>query len=297
MLAHPEGAAPEIQPLTTVDALLHWRPDARELRFCQSTRPLPPRRDGGLDANRPRLLACHDMRGGYLEDRFVQGGSGSSAYVLRHWQAIDAFVYFSHRLVTVPPPGWVGAAHCHGVPVMGTLITEWEAGTAACAALLASNGVAERAAHQLASLAAELRFDGWIINIENDLPPELVARLIFFLERLTAAMHAAVPGSKVIWYDAVTVEGKLDWQNALTPLNAPFFDACDGIWLNYTWTEGAPDAARKAAGQRAWDVYMGIDAFGRGTFGGGGLKCNVAIEAALGAGDHACRPALSVMRT
>ncbi len=48
-------------------------------------------------------------------------------------------------------------------------------------------------------------------------------------------MHRLVPGSLVIWYDAVTVEGKLQWQNELNRLNSPFFQACDGIFLNYTW--------------------------------------------------------------
>jgi mannosyl-glycoprotein endo-beta-N-acetylglucosaminidase len=35
-------------------------------------------------------------------------------------------------------------------------------------------------------------------------------------------------------YDAVTTEGRLDWQDALTPLNAPFFDVADALFLNYT---------------------------------------------------------------
>jgi hypothetical protein len=30
--------------------------------------------DGGVRASRPRLLVCHDMAGGYSEDRFPEGG-------------------------------------------------------------------------------------------------------------------------------------------------------------------------------------------------------------------------------
>jgi Glycosyl hydrolase family 85 len=41
----------------------------------------------------------------------------SAAYRLSHWRCIDTFVYFSHHLVTVPPAGWVKAAHLHGVKV------------------------------------------------------------------------------------------------------------------------------------------------------------------------------------
>lgn len=42
----------------------------------------------------------------------------------------------------------------------------------------------------------------------------------------TAAMHAAVPGSLVVWYDSVTVQGDLKWQCRLNELNSAFFDAC-----------------------------------------------------------------------
>jgi endo-beta-N-acetylglucosaminidase D len=45
--------------------------------------------------------------------------------------------------------------------------------------------------------------------------------------------------SWVIWYDAVTIEGKLQWQDGLTDLNKPFFDVCDGIFVNYTWKENS----------------------------------------------------------
>lgn len=38
-------------------------------------------------------------------------------------------------------------------------------------------------------------------------------------------------------YDAVTKNGALDWQNALSPENSHFFRSCfDGIFLNYSWT-------------------------------------------------------------
>lgn len=36
-------------------------------------------------------------------------------------------------------------------------------------------------------------------------------------------------------YDSVTIDGKLDWQDQLNEKNKPFFDICDGIFVNYTW--------------------------------------------------------------
>jgi len=245
---------------------------------------LSQNRVGGLDANRPKMLCCHDMRGGYLEDRFQLGRGTPHEYVFRHWHVIDGFVYFSHRMVTIPPANWINAAHRHGVPVLGTLITEWEQGTVACEELLSSDTKMQRAAHQLATLAQVYNFEGWVINIENELRREVVERLLVFVEWLTIAMHKAVAGSKVIWYDAVTIEGKLEWQNALNKHNKPFFDVCDGIWINYTWKEGDPGRIRDVAGERAWDVYLGVDCFGRGTYGGGGLHTHIAVDVARNAG-------------
>ena len=66
---------------------------------------------------RRRLLVCHDMQGGYGDDKWVQGGSNPDAYALWHWHLMDVFVYFSHYLITLPPPCWINAAHTHGVKV------------------------------------------------------------------------------------------------------------------------------------------------------------------------------------
>lgn len=36
-------------------------------------------------------------------------------------------------------------------------------------------------------------------------------------------------------YDSVTKDGDLNWQDQLNGKNKPFFDLCDGIFVNYTW--------------------------------------------------------------
>lgn len=97
-------------------------------------------------------------------------------------------------------------------------------------------------------------------------------------------MHEMVPGSQVIWYDAVTTAGVLDWQDTLNDHNMPFFEAADAIFINYTWKEGTPQLAAAVAGARRSEVYMGVDVFGRNTFGGGGMTCDVALKAARIAG-------------
>ena len=64
------------------------------------------------------------MAGGYGADAAVQGCADCGTFRLLHWHAVDVFVYFSHHLVTLPPPGWVAAGHCHGVPVRGPMSLE-----------------------------------------------------------------------------------------------------------------------------------------------------------------------------
>lgn len=48
-----------------------------------------------------------------------------------------------------------------------------------------------------------------------------------------------------------------------------FFDNCDGIFLNYTWTEQHLINSVEAAQHRRYDVFVGIDIFGRNMYGGG----------------------------
>ena len=277
----------EFLPLTTLASLLEWEP---KQEYVSRALYVPHERLSGrhrvvdveAEQDATKIIACHDMMGGYLNDRYVMGSSHPS-YTFRHWQCIDGFIYFSHWFVTIPPPCWINAGHRHGCPVYGTIITEAEAGRALLEELLSSQAKMERCVQQLVNIALYYRFDGWLVNIENELEEEYVKKLLEFVKLLTDAMHRAMAHAKVLWYDAMTIKGTLEWQNALTPLNKPFFDRCDGIWINYLWKEGDPNRIRDAAGDRWRDVYLGVDCFGRGTYGGGGLNTYVGIEAAKNA--------------
>ncbi|KFK24965.1 hypothetical protein AALP_AA8G048600 [Arabis alpina] len=236
------------------------------------------RRNNGDLAERSRLLVCHDMKGGYVDDKWIQGCGNNKGFGIWNWYLMDVFVYFSHSLVTLPPPCWTNTAHRHGVKVLGTFITEWDEGKAICKELLATKESAMMYAERLAELSAALGFDGWLINIENVIDEVQIPNLKTFVSHLTEAMHSSVPGGLVIWYDSVTVKGLLAWQDQLNEMNKPFFDLCDGIFMNYTWKENYPKASAEIAGDRKHDVYMGIDVFGRGSFGGGQWTANVALD-------------------
>ena len=74
-------------------------------------------------AGTPKLLVCHDLAGGYTEGELEAGGSlDVNDYFISHaWHAIDTFIYFSHRFVTIPPRGWISAAHLHHTKVSSNL--------------------------------------------------------------------------------------------------------------------------------------------------------------------------------
>lgn len=96
-------------------------------------------------------------------------------------------------------------------------------------------------------------------------------------------------------YDSVTTDGQLQWQDALTTANTPFFGSSDGIFTNYTWASppspdppgGLPQSPQPSEckvthhpalitsahlatsmGRSSADVYIGIDVFGRNCYGG-----------------------------
>ncbi|KAK6135751.1 hypothetical protein DH2020_030531 [Rehmannia glutinosa] len=174
--------------------------------FNQAAVKLPSAGGGGCAElpQRPRILVCHDMAGGYTDDRFVQGGKNADAYAIWHWYLIDVFVYFSHSLVALPPPCWINTAHRHGVKVLGTFIMEWDEGKKRADKLLSTKDSAQMYAERLTELAVALGFDGWL--------------------------------------------------------------------------EDFPKLSADVAGDRKFDVYMGIDVFGRGTYGGGQWTTDVALD-------------------
>ncbi|EFH38707.1 glycosyl hydrolase family 85 protein [Arabidopsis lyrata subsp. lyrata] len=190
-------------------------------QFNRSTVPL--RRDSDDLPNRPRVLVCHDMKGGYVDDKWVQGCENDAGFAIWHWYLMDIFVYFSHSLVTLPPPCWTNTAHRHGVKVK----------------MLATKESAQMYAERMAELATALGFDGWLINIENDIDEEQIPNLKEFVSHLKKVLHLSTPGALVICY---------------------------------------PKLSAEVAGDRKFDVYMGIDVFGRGSFGGGQWTVNAALD-------------------
>ncbi|KAJ8432959.1 hypothetical protein Cgig2_032791 [Carnegiea gigantea] len=161
--------------------------------------------------NRRRMLVCHDMAGGYLDDKWVQGDTNADGYAIWHWYLMDVFVYFSHNLVTLPPPCWVNAAHKHGIKVLGTFITEWDAGRTICDKLLSTKESAHTCAERLSELAIALGFDGWLNAMSS-------SRASNFLPR-----QCGLPGALA---HHVAATGLHAWHQPLPPLDQEYHEYC-----------------------------------------------------------------------
>ncbi|PSN41482.1 hypothetical protein C0J52_18148 [Blattella germanica] len=227
-----------------------------------------------------KTLVCHDLKGGYLEDRYVNGSEKHNEYRFFHWSGIDTFIYFSHNLVTIPPPMWINAGHLHGTKVLGTLITEWDDGEKVWMKIMESDHTIMEFAESLVSICVNFGFDGYLLNVENVISQEDINKLEYFVTILHDRLHALIPHAELLWYDSVTSEGKLDWQNELNDLNKVFFNSCDGIFLNYSWNELNLKSSALKAGPRHMDVYVGIDVFGRNFYEGGGFSSYKAAKLA-----------------
>ncbi|KAG0643132.1 glycosyl hydrolase family 85-domain-containing protein [Tuber brumale] len=149
---------------------------------------------------------------------------------------------------------WINTLHRNGVWVFSTFIVEHQVGSTALSRLLDKETYG---------------FGGWLMNIEGSFPGEgfRSGELQAFLKKLRTA---------VIWYDALTVLNQVHW-------------VTDGLFTNYGWREPQLEAARIIADSmnRGPDIYTGIDFFGRGSLGAGGLGVGEALSAIRKAGTSA----------
>ncbi|KAG7089814.1 hypothetical protein E1B28_011463 [Marasmius oreades] len=283
-------------PHSTYDTVLPYKP--RSLTVSSQTSEL-----------HGKLLVCHDYKGGYTESPH------SFAYTFNFWSLCDTFVYFSHYRVTIPPPGWISAAHRQGVKMLGTLIFEGD-GEQDCLRLLvgrlpkSKTGPAARTststslplsphyARLLADLAKKRGFDGYLLNFECPLrggieQTRALAAWITILRR--ELVEGVGKYAEVVWYDSVVITGQLAWQDRLNNYNLPFFLSSSSIFTNYTWRNNYPSLTAQyfltldpslvsnesnvqVSTKSLQDIYVGIDIWGRGSHGNGGFGAYKALS-------------------
>lgn len=245
--------------------------------------------DTSSELDRPEVLVCHDYKGNYLDDRFIRNETANwDEYRFYSWSGIDIFCYFSHNLVTIPTLQYINAAHLNGVKVMvrsstvlenecmifnvnnlkGTIIFEHLEGADNLRAILADEATVDEISDALVDICKRLKFEGWFFNVEVSLDIRFIKLLKYFVGRLSQKIHTNIPHGRVIWYDSITIDGYLKWQNELNEKNEDFFVLCDGIFTNYTWNQTELDRMSHFVSDKyphkRKNVFVGIDIFGRG---------------------------------
>lgn len=304
------GEAPYFKSLADLDDYASTGSHAFTKRLTGVLRYTPRGKVQGVaDDGRGQLLVCHDYKGGYTEK------PSALAYTFNFWSLCSTFIYFSHHRVTIPPPGWINTAHRQGVKMLGTLIFEGDS-EQDCLRLLvgrlpqSSTGpavacqdnsfpVSKHYVRLLADLAVQRGFDGYLLNFECPLRggTEQTQALCTWIAMLQNELRCKVgPHTEVIWYDSVVLTGHLRWQDRLNALNLPFFLPSTGFFTNYTWPPHYPSLTARyflsldrslieadsnvrppTASKSLQSIFVGVDVWGRGSHGGGGLGCYRAI--------------------
>lgn len=174
------------------------------------------------------------------------------ANTFSYWQYVDMLVYWGgssgEGLIVAPSPDVVDAGHKNGVPVLGTIFMpqtahggkmEW------LEDLLAQNEDGSYpVADKLIEVAQLYGFDGWFMNQETEgteeepLTKEHADRMKEFL----SYYREKADGLKMVYYDSMTADGEMDWQNALTEKNISYLKDVEGnqiaddMFLNFWWT-------------------------------------------------------------
>ena len=184
----------------TFDELEVWSPEDVDPLQISNT-PLLQRSDSQThDYSGPTTVVslCHDYSGGYHDYESVRPGlRDDRMYACNYPQYVDTLIYFSHKLVCVPPPTWTNTMHRNVVKVLGTFIVE--PGKAHVERMLTQVNDGFIVAKQLAAMANIFGFDGWLLNIELEFPKavkdstEKVCAFIRSLKRLL------LPEGKVVW--------------------------------------------------------------------------------------------------
>ena len=189
-------------------------------------------------------------------------------YSCRYFQFVEFFIYFSHKLVAIPPTSWINSCHRNGVKILGTFILEGDAKAKHAERMFDQLDGEFVVARQLAAMARAYGFDGWLLNIETEFPYTVqhpISSLTAFIRGLKRQLGR---NGTVIWYDAITKDNELDFQNALTWKNVEFGLAADLFFTNYKWNEQELHKSMAVAEQhgiKPAEVYFGIDCWAQNT--------------------------------
>lgn len=219
-----------------------------------------------------------------------QGSNKFGANTFSYWQYIDTLVYWGgsagEGIIVPPSPDVTDSAHKNGVPVLGTVFfppTEFAGRIDWLNTFLEkdSNGNFPMV-DKLIEVADTYNFDGWFINQETQSEEEggLKEHAVLMQEFIKQYKEKAGNIQEIMWYDSMTAEGEMDWQNTLNEKNEMFLidsdskPVSDSMFLNFWWTnkkyveEELIKKAEEHANKIGFDskeIYAGIDVQSDGT--------------------------------
>ena len=230
----------------------------------QANTPLLERPTLDQTDNKSKLLLCHDYSGNYhdYESSVRPSAVNAELYSCQYLKFVDTFIYFSHKLVCLPPPSWTNTLHRNGVKVLGTFILEPQ--TPVERIFTKVNGK-YLIAEQLAKMATAYNFDGYLLNFEKKFDTNPIQDILGFIKQLKEALGFNRP---VIWYDSLDIYNKLNYQNGLTPKNLEFSLAAGSLFTNYKWTIEKLNKSKELARDsqiKTVDVFFGLDTWAQNT--------------------------------
>lgn len=297
-------------PFWFPEELLAWDPSKDEnIEFNKGTVPLAKRLSKGyLDLvnetqDKDFSVVALSIMNASTSGNPSQGSNKFDSNTFSYWQYIDKLVYWGgsagEGIIVPPSADVIDSAHKNGVPVLGTIFfpTTEHGGKAEWVDQFLQkdeNGKFPMI-DKLIEVCEVLGFDGWFINMETGLT---VSQNDFIDQTETAQEGAKITEEhaklmqefikefnersdlEIMWYDSLTKDGKMDWQNALTEKNDYFLidsdqkEVANSMFLNFWWTTDrlADQELLKKSRERAislglnpHELYAGIDMQANGT--------------------------------
>ncbi len=271
--------------------LLEWDAQKDEdLIFNVSTVPLAKRVDTADlqtvndSQNKDTRSMAISIMNGSTSGNSPHGLNKVNANTFSYWQYVDLLVYWGgssgEGLIVAPSADVVDAGHKNGVKVIGTVFMPQSAHGGKMQwledLLTKTEDGSYPVVDKLIEVAAVYGFDGWFINQETEGTDEepLTKDHAERMQEFLSYYKEKAPELELVYYDSMTVEGKMDWQNALNEKNAAYLKdeegraAADEMFLNFWWTTEklAPEELLKSSAEFAaqqgidpYDLYAGID--------------------------------------
>lgn len=273
------------------EQLLEWTPEEdSDLAYNISTVPLAQRVEKenltpvNKTQNKDTEVMAISIMNSSTSGNAPHGLNKADCNVFTYWQYVDELVYWGgssgEGLIVPPSPDVTDLGHKNGVPVIGTVFFPQDVSGGKIEWLNTflqqeSDGTFPLA-DKLIEVAQTYGFDGWFINQETEGSEEepLSADHAEKMQAFIQYMKKQAPELRVVYYDSMTCDGEMDWQNALTDKNSMFLadeegnPVADEMFLNFWWTEDklADQELPKASAEKAeelgispYQLFAGVD--------------------------------------